>query len=199
MQPFGLAAIARPQMEFDIDSGGAAALSGGVSCKTALSRGPDANFLQRVVIPFALPVNPLFVPTLNIIVRDHRLGGLVTPVVGVAAVDLRARLPTRAGFGHAPAAVAEAGATESKGDADPTVADARAADASRAAVGSAPSEFLVADASAKYRGDPKARVGPRLVPVCGVPTRRSCTDGGGDEGSSRVLGGARARHADGSV
>lgn len=44
--------------------------------------GANANFQQRLTFPVDLPVNPLFAPSLNATVRDQRLGGLLTPVVG---------------------------------------------------------------------------------------------------------------------
>ena len=42
----------------------------------------DPNFLQRIIIPCRLPIDPLFAPSLNVLVCDSRLGGLSTKVIG---------------------------------------------------------------------------------------------------------------------
>ncbi|CAN0425328.1 unnamed protein product, partial [Laminaria digitata] len=55
--------------------------------------GADANFLERLKVPLDLPVEEIYAPRLKLRVRDQRLGGFLTPVVGVGAVDLSAKLP----------------------------------------------------------------------------------------------------------
>ena len=47
-----------------------------------------ARCVQRIFLPVRLPANPLFAPTLNLTVRDTRLGGLLKPIVATAAVPL---------------------------------------------------------------------------------------------------------------
>ncbi len=40
-----------------------------------------------------LPSNPLFAPTLNLTVRDTRLGGLLKPIIATASVPLSSKIP----------------------------------------------------------------------------------------------------------
>jgi len=55
--------------------------------------GTDPNFCERVIIPVDLPVDPLFAPSLNLAVRDRRLGGWSNPVVATTTVSLEYKIP----------------------------------------------------------------------------------------------------------
>ena len=43
--------------------------------------------------PMNLPVAPVFSPSVTIIVRDMRLGGMVKTIVGIATVHLSDKIP----------------------------------------------------------------------------------------------------------
>lgn len=55
--------------------------------------GHNPNFVERLLVPCKLPVNPLFCPSLNIVVKDSRLGGFATPTVANTAIPLHDKLP----------------------------------------------------------------------------------------------------------
>ncbi len=55
--------------------------------------GDNANFLQRIVIPCELPVNPIFTPPLNLRVFDTRLGGFDRPLLGSVSIEINSKCP----------------------------------------------------------------------------------------------------------
>ena len=61
-------------------------LSGLLSCTVAVGT-------QRVFVPVKLADNPIFAPTLNLTIRDTRLGGISKPIIGTASIPLSAKLP----------------------------------------------------------------------------------------------------------
>lgn len=63
--------------------------------ETPPSRRPhplNPNFLQRVLVPVNLPLAPLYLPSVSLIVRDVRMGGLVKSVVGIGSVSLEGKV-----------------------------------------------------------------------------------------------------------
>jgi hypothetical protein len=48
----------------------------------ATPRASDPNFLQRLVLPCALPRDAAFAPVLRVAAHDRWLGGLRTPLIG---------------------------------------------------------------------------------------------------------------------
>lgn len=66
------------------------------SHKTAPSKKPEPsnpNYLEKVIIPCRIPINPIFCPPLLLVARDLRLGGFLKPQVGVGIIDLKTRIP----------------------------------------------------------------------------------------------------------
>jgi len=49
----------------------------------ATPRASDPNFLQRLVLPCALPLDAAFAPVLRVAAHDRWLGGLSTPLIGM--------------------------------------------------------------------------------------------------------------------
>lgn len=79
-------------LEFDV---GSKAFKSAVK-STKASKKPDAanpNFLERIVMPVEVPKNALFAPSLNITLKDTRLGGFSRPVSGRASVPLYEKIP----------------------------------------------------------------------------------------------------------
>ncbi|CAM9701229.1 unnamed protein product, partial [Scytosiphon promiscuus] len=99
MQPFEMLPMQMPymQLEVDLPNGKRVSLTTNPSKKPS---GADANFLERLTVPLDLPVRDMFAPRLKLRVRDSRLGGFLTPVVGVGAVDLAKKLPWSRTFEH---------------------------------------------------------------------------------------------------
>ncbi len=89
--------IQNSHLTFEIGSrsvkGGA---RGAVRAETASSRRPNGsnpNYLERIVLPVQLPLNPLYSPQLLVMLTDHRLGGLLKPMVGSFSVCLSSKMP----------------------------------------------------------------------------------------------------------
>ena len=81
-----------PYIEFDL---GDRSKTGKVK-RTLKSRSPtstDPNFCERLILPASIPVNSLFTGVVNVVVRDSRLAGLSTPVVGTGSIKLRDKIP----------------------------------------------------------------------------------------------------------
>ena len=55
--------------------------------------GPNANFLQRLILPVLLPEDPRFSPQLQLTIMDSRWGGIQSPVVATTIIDLQHRMP----------------------------------------------------------------------------------------------------------
>lgn len=92
MQPFLGLPIMNPRVEFDLGDRSKRAIQ--KRTKNAnFPSGTDPNFCERILIPCRLPVNPVFAPTLNFTVRDRRLGGFHSPVVGTACISLDDKIP----------------------------------------------------------------------------------------------------------
>lgn len=122
MSPYGMLPVGNPCVEFDV--GDRSHASGVVRTKNSKDpSGADANFCERLLLAVDLPLNPLFAPAVNVVVRDSRLGGFVQPTVATAAVPLSARVPwsapyqrhVRALMGGAPDAAAAATAAGGAG------------------------------------------------------------------------------------
>ncbi len=65
--------------------------------KTKPSKLPSVtnpNFLERILIPIDIPNNPLYAPTINIIVRDMLFAGLVRPILGRISISLNRKIPS---------------------------------------------------------------------------------------------------------
>ena len=87
----------RPFMRFKLGKASQGTRAGPIAkYETRRSNRPSAknpNFLQRIVIPCRLPLDPLFAPSLNVLVCDSRLGGLSTKVIGSMSVHLAEKMP----------------------------------------------------------------------------------------------------------
>ncbi|OQR80945.1 myoferlin-like protein [Achlya hypogyna] len=53
----------------------------------------DPNYLERIVIPLAVPEDARYAPRLNLSVYDTLLGGFHKPLLGTASIDLATKLP----------------------------------------------------------------------------------------------------------
>jgi hypothetical protein len=114
MEPFSFQNIVMPLLEFQVGDGmelgsaGAsvgedqAGASAGESAgrrnftRTSASKkpsGPQANFLEHIVIECELPVKPIYCPNLSIKCFDSRFGGFDMPMVGSASISLFEKLP----------------------------------------------------------------------------------------------------------
>ena len=92
MQPYQFMGMSLPFMEFEIDAG-----DGQVEvARTAGKKYPrpdNPNYLERILMQVELPENPTFSPSLKVVARDIRLGGLSQPIVGVGRIDLEKKCP----------------------------------------------------------------------------------------------------------
>lgn len=77
-----------------------ASLAARVRCtiKSRVPSGSDPNFCERILVPASMPVDSLFSGAISVLVRDHRLGGLLQPVVGTCSIRLGNKLPWAAGY-----------------------------------------------------------------------------------------------------
>ncbi|OQR94660.1 hypothetical protein THRCLA_08129 [Thraustotheca clavata] len=99
MKPFQFMPMQLPFIEFSL--GGAKTAQGGVELKTERSKRPSAsnpNYLHRIVHEVELPEDPLFAPVLGVVVKDTRLGGWSTPIVGNCSIDMTNKLPWGKGY-----------------------------------------------------------------------------------------------------
>jgi hypothetical protein len=81
-----------PCVEFDVgdrrDTGGIKATE-----HSKLPSGTNPNFGERILIPIKLPLNPIFAPSLNLTVKDRRLGGWSNPIVATSSISLTDKYP----------------------------------------------------------------------------------------------------------
>ncbi|KAJ0394355.1 hypothetical protein P43SY_006836 [Pythium insidiosum] len=92
LEPFQFLPIQLPFVEF-ILGGKDHASQEMITEKSKRPSGSNPNFLQRIVKPVDLPLNAHFAPRLNIIVRDTRLGGFQTPIIGSASIEMTTKIP----------------------------------------------------------------------------------------------------------
>jgi len=80
-----------PFIEIELSSFGSS-----YKATTATSKKPDPsnpNFLERIMMPVALPLKSIFATPLQIRALDTRLGGWLKPIVGVSQIDLSTKIP----------------------------------------------------------------------------------------------------------
>jgi hypothetical protein len=92
LEPFQFLPIQLPFIEFVL-GGKDHASQEMITEKSKRPSGANPNFLQRIVKPIDLPVNAHFAPRLNIIVKDTRLGGFQTPIIGSASIEMTSKIP----------------------------------------------------------------------------------------------------------
>lgn len=91
MKPFHFMKIQRPYLTIRV-----AGMKSKRKRSTAPSNkpnGPNANFLERLILPVQLPNDPLYSPQLKLEVFDTRLGGLQTSSVASTRIDIGSKLP----------------------------------------------------------------------------------------------------------
>ncbi|RHY35089.1 hypothetical protein DYB32_000418 [Aphanomyces invadans] len=91
LKPYQFLPIQMPFIEFNLGSSEHA----NQEMKTEKSKRPSGanpNFLQRIVREVELPEDSLFAPMLNILVKDTRLGGWYTPLIGNACINVRQKV-----------------------------------------------------------------------------------------------------------
>jgi hypothetical protein len=59
-----------------------------VTKKSRVPSSSNPNFLQRFFLAVRVPLNSKFAPTVRMVVKDHRLGGLMPVVVGIGNISL---------------------------------------------------------------------------------------------------------------
>ncbi|KAF0685797.1 Aste57867_22405 [Aphanomyces stellatus] len=100
MRPFQFLPIQLPFVDFNLGNTEHA----NQEMRTEKSKRPSGanpNFLQRIVREVELPEDSLFAPMLNILVKDTRLGGWYTPLIGSSCIDVRqmsTKLPWGKGY-----------------------------------------------------------------------------------------------------
>ncbi|KAK1942894.1 Dysferlin [Phytophthora citrophthora] len=92
MEPYQFLPIQLPYIEFVLGGKDHAAQEM-ITEKSKRPSGSNPNFLQRIVKEIDLPENAHFAPRLNIIVKDTRLGGFQTPIVGSASIEMSTKIP----------------------------------------------------------------------------------------------------------
>ncbi|KAG7389144.1 hypothetical protein PHYBOEH_007572 [Phytophthora boehmeriae] len=92
MEPYQFLPIQLPFVEFILGSKDHASQEM-ITEKSKRPSGSNPNFLQRIVKEVELPENAHFAPRLNIIVKDTRLGGFQTPIVGSASIEMSTKIP----------------------------------------------------------------------------------------------------------
>ncbi|KAG6952738.1 hypothetical protein JG688_00013149 [Phytophthora aleatoria] len=92
MEPYQFLPIQLPFVEFVLGGKDHAAQEM-ITEKSKRPSGSNPNFLQRIVKEVELPENAHFAPRLNIIVKDTRLGGFQTPIVGSASIEMSSKIP----------------------------------------------------------------------------------------------------------
>ncbi|KAI9909986.1 hypothetical protein PsorP6_010790 [Peronosclerospora sorghi] len=92
LEPYQFVPIQLPFVEFVLGGKDHAAQEM-LTDKSKRPSGSNPNFLARIVKPVDLPENALFAPRLNIIVKDTRLGGFQTPIIGSASIDMSRKIP----------------------------------------------------------------------------------------------------------
>ncbi|RLN20509.1 hypothetical protein BBJ28_00005436 [Nothophytophthora sp. Chile5] len=92
MEPYQFLPIQLPFVEFVLGGKDHAAQEM-ITEKSKRPSGSNPNFLQRIVKEVELPENAHFAPRLNIIVKDTRLGGFQTPIVGSASIEMKTKIP----------------------------------------------------------------------------------------------------------
>jgi hypothetical protein len=92
MEPFQFLPIQLPFVEF-ILGGKDHASQEMITERSKRPSGNNPNFLQRIVKEVELPENAHFAPRLNIIVKDTRLGGFQTPIIGSASIEMTTKIP----------------------------------------------------------------------------------------------------------
>lgn len=92
MEPFQFLPVQLPFVEFVL-GGKDHASQEMITEKSKRPSGANPNFLQRIVKPVELPENAHFAPRLNIIVKDTRLGGFQTPIIGSASIEMTSKIP----------------------------------------------------------------------------------------------------------
>lgn len=50
--------------------------------------GRNANYLERLLIPARIPVDPVFMPRVGVRLRDFLFGGLLSPIIATGDIDL---------------------------------------------------------------------------------------------------------------
>jgi hypothetical protein len=81
MAPYQLTPILNPFLEFDCGDK-TRSTDFRATKPSKVPSGTDPNFLERMLLPVKIPRDPLYAPSLNITVKDSRLGGLLKPVIG---------------------------------------------------------------------------------------------------------------------
>ncbi|CAI5732253.1 unnamed protein product [Peronospora destructor] len=92
MEPYQFLPIQLPFVEFVL-GGKEHAAQEMITEKSKRPSGSNPNFLQRIVKEVELPENAHFAPRLNIIVKDTRLGGFQTPIIGSASIEMSTKIP----------------------------------------------------------------------------------------------------------
>lgn len=92
MEPYQFMPIQLPFIEFVLGGKDHAAQEM-ITEKSKRPSGTNPNFLQRIVKEVELPENAHFAPRLNIIVKDTRLGGFQTPIIGSASIEMSTKIP----------------------------------------------------------------------------------------------------------
>ncbi|RLN52392.1 hypothetical protein BBJ29_001062 [Phytophthora kernoviae] len=92
MEPYQFLPIQLPFVEFVL-GGKDHASQEMITDKSKRPSGSNPNFLQRIVKEVELPENAHFAPRLNIIVKDTRLGGFQTPIIGSASIEMSTKIP----------------------------------------------------------------------------------------------------------
>ncbi|CAH0485174.1 unnamed protein product [Peronospora farinosa] len=92
MEPYQFLPIQLPFIEFVL-GGKEHAAQEMITEKSKRPSGSNPNFLQRIVKEVELPENAHFAPRLNIIVKDTRLGGFQTPIIGSASIEMSTKIP----------------------------------------------------------------------------------------------------------
>ena len=91
LAPYGWQPIKNPYLELDCGLAGKANCVARTS-KSKTPSGSDPNFITVVRVPVQIPINPLFMPMLNLKVIDTRMGGLLKPIVGSCSIDLTSKV-----------------------------------------------------------------------------------------------------------
>lgn len=93
LKPFLGFPIYDPSVEFDV---GDRKASGGMKATKHSKKpsGTNPNFGERLLLNVQLPIDPIFAPSLNLTVRDRRLGGWSTPIVATASIPLADKYPS---------------------------------------------------------------------------------------------------------
>ncbi|RHY24406.1 hypothetical protein DYB25_000601 [Aphanomyces astaci] len=97
LKPYQFLPIQLPYIEFNLGSSDHA----NQEMKTEKSKRPSGanpNYLQRIVREVELPEDSLFAPMLNILVKDTRLGGWYTPLIGNASINMSTKIPWGKGY-----------------------------------------------------------------------------------------------------